>query len=273
MADITTTKIFTAGEEDIDHSDLNQIIGGATIIDSAVTSSKLAADSVTTVKIQDKAVSLGKIQDVATGTFLGRQTADGGSLEQLTNAQAKAAIIAALADGDISLSKLPTLAQNSFLGRKTTGTGAVEALTEAETRTALGLGDTATKSIGTTSGTVAAGDDSRITGACQMSQSSLTYVDSSTAVDLAFSAGSKKTATISASDNLTLSTSGKAANSHFTVFITNTKAGSITITTPTFGKWYPSQLTTIAQGKEVVLTLCCTGTTDSSIKAAHAVSA
>lgn len=37
-------------------------------------------------------------------------------------------------------------------------------------RTNLGLGDSATKAVGTTSGTVAAGDDSRITGAVQTSR-------------------------------------------------------------------------------------------------------
>lgn len=43
----------------------------------------------------------------------------------------------------------------------------LESKTAGDARTALGLGDAATKAVGTTTGTVAAGDDSRITGAAQ----------------------------------------------------------------------------------------------------------
>ncbi|MBM7308831.1 hypothetical protein JYQ93_06325 [Citrobacter freundii] len=47
------------------------------------------------------------------------------------------------------------------------GTGATDA---AGARTNLGLGDSSTRDVGTVSGTVAAGDDSRITGAMQQNQ-------------------------------------------------------------------------------------------------------
>jgi hypothetical protein len=50
-------------------------------------------------------------------------------------------------------------------GRATAGTGDPEDLDATQARTVLGLGDSATKNTGTTAGTVAAGDDSRITGA------------------------------------------------------------------------------------------------------------
>ncbi|HDY6873901.1 TPA: hypothetical protein RRE30_002589 [Klebsiella pneumoniae] len=45
--------------------------------------------------------------------------------------------------------------------------GAAGATAQASARTNIGLGDSATRSVGTVQGTVAAGDDSRITGAMQ----------------------------------------------------------------------------------------------------------
>jgi hypothetical protein len=51
----------------------------------------------------------------------------------------------------------------------TPGYNVLEAMTYAEARTGLGLGDSATRSVGTAAGTVAAGDDSRINGALQAS--------------------------------------------------------------------------------------------------------
>lgn len=59
------------------------------------------------------------------------------------------------------------------------GTGATSA---SAARTNLGLSDTATKSVGTSSGTVAAGDDSRITGALQASSNLSDVTNATTAL-------------------------------------------------------------------------------------------
>lgn len=56
------------------------------------------------------------------------------------------------------------------------GTGAKDA---AGARSNFGLGDSATKNVGTTAGTVAAGNDSRITGAMQKSQNGADIPDAS----------------------------------------------------------------------------------------------
>ncbi len=82
---------------------------------------------------------------------------------------------ASVGDGTITLAKLADLATNKIIGRATTGTGVPEAIDctaagralidDADAtaqRATLGLGDSATKSVGTGAGTVAAGDDSRL---------------------------------------------------------------------------------------------------------------
>ena len=57
----------------------------------------------------------------------------------------------------------------------TAGKALLDDADAAAQRTTLGLGDSATRSVGTTAGTVAAGDDSRITGALQASTAATTY--------------------------------------------------------------------------------------------------
>lgn len=53
--------------------------------------------------------------------------------------------------------------------------GGATGLTAATGRTSLGLGDSATRNVGTAGGTVAAGDDSRIVGALQATAAATTY--------------------------------------------------------------------------------------------------
>lgn len=51
---------------------------------------------------------------------------------------------------------------NRLMGRVSSGSGAPEALTAAQGRTLLELGNAATRNVGTTAGTVCAGDDARL---------------------------------------------------------------------------------------------------------------
>ncbi|MCP1113991.1 tail fiber domain-containing protein [Enterobacter bugandensis] len=69
------------------------------------------------------------------------------------------------------IGKLAQKGSNGALGIADGGTGAT---TAEGSRTNLGLGDSATRSVGTVTGTVAAGDDSRITGALQKTGGTLT---------------------------------------------------------------------------------------------------
>ncbi|HFI1604672.1 TPA: tail fiber domain-containing protein, partial [Enterobacter hormaechei] len=70
-----------------------------------------------------------------------------------------------------AIGKLVQKGSNGAVGVSDGGTGATNA---ADARTNLGLGDSATRNVGTAAGTVAAGDDSRIAGALQTSGGTLT---------------------------------------------------------------------------------------------------
>ncbi|MFZ5294417.1 tail fiber domain-containing protein [Enterobacter bugandensis] len=69
------------------------------------------------------------------------------------------------------IGKLAQKGSNGALAVADGGTGATKA---EDARTNIGLGDSATRSVGTVTGTVAAGDDSRITGALQKTGGKLT---------------------------------------------------------------------------------------------------
>lgn len=70
-----------------------------------------------------------------------------------------------------AIGKLVQKGNNGAVGVSDGGTGATNA---ADARTNLGLGNSATRNVGTAAGTVAAGDDSRIAGALQTSGGTLT---------------------------------------------------------------------------------------------------
>jgi len=72
---------------------------------------------------------------------------------------------AVIATNAVSNTKLAQIATATIKGRTTAGTGNVEDLTPTQGRTVLGLGGAALLAVGTTAGTVAAGDDSRMTNA------------------------------------------------------------------------------------------------------------
>lgn len=62
----------------------------------------------------------------------------------------------------ITLSKLENISTAVLLGRSTSGSGAIEQLAAATVRALLALGGAALLEVGTTAGTVAAGDDARL---------------------------------------------------------------------------------------------------------------
>lgn len=81
----------------------------------------------------------------------------------------------------ITFAKTQAIATGVILGRSSSGSGDIEELSASSARTVLGLGDSATLSVGTTTGTVAAGDDSRITGAAQKASNLSDLASASTA--------------------------------------------------------------------------------------------
>jgi len=71
-----------------------------------------------------------------------------------------------IANDAVTNAKLANMAEATIKGRQaSSGTGDPEDLTATQARAALGLGDAATKNVGTTAGTVAAGDDGRFVDA------------------------------------------------------------------------------------------------------------
>lgn len=101
-----------------------------------------------------------------------------GAVDGITTQLSGGAII--VRDGGITLAKQASLAANSLIGNATgssatptaisctaAGRTIIAAADAAAQRTALSLGGAALLAVGTTAGTVAAGDDSRITGAAQ----------------------------------------------------------------------------------------------------------
>ena len=115
----------------------------------------IQANAITTTKINDKAVTYAKIQDVATNRLLGRATAGAGVAEEIQ-----------LGSG------------LSFTGTtlNTVNNGTVTGVTSANNYVTV-TGTTApviTANVGTSTNTLAAGDDSRITGALQRSGGTMT---------------------------------------------------------------------------------------------------
>lgn len=120
----------------------------------------------------DQVTALNLNQAVNDSTFAS------GAVDGATTQLSGGAII--VRDGGISLAKQASLAANSLIGNATgasatptavsctpAGRTIIAAADAAAQRTALSLGGAALLAVGTTAGTVAAGDDSRITGAAQ----------------------------------------------------------------------------------------------------------
>ena len=86
---------------------------------------------------------------------------------------------AVIPNNSVTLTKLQVVNSGTWLGRNSANSGDVEVITTAQLKSALALGGAALLEVGTTPGTVAAGDDSRITSALQSSNvgSGLTYTD------------------------------------------------------------------------------------------------
>jgi len=64
MPDITRGHTFSSGDS-VTHSDLNNLVGNASINDNSVVSSKIASSAVTTAKILDANVTTDKVADDA----------------------------------------------------------------------------------------------------------------------------------------------------------------------------------------------------------------
>lgn len=106
----------------------------------------------------------------------------------------------------VALLDLATQADLTLVGNNSGGTAAPTALTASAVRTLLALGGAALLNVGTTAGTVAAGDDSRITGA--VPKSTVT-----TAGDLIAATGSAAVDRIPVASSLGQTIIPKAANS------------------------------------------------------------
>ncbi|EPJ5863793.1 hypothetical protein JRA82_004652 [Raoultella ornithinolytica] len=115
-------------------------------------------------------------QSTVIASILGQFIADKTGLDVLddgdTSKLLNQLILALNASGDDRYLK----AVNYLSEISTAGAGA-----QTSARNHLGLGDSATRSVGTTSGTVAAGDDSRISGAMQKAQNLADLPDKATA--------------------------------------------------------------------------------------------
>lgn len=139
-----------------------------------------------TATIANQAVTFDKMQHISTAHLLGRHSSGTGDVQQigidgglelqgsnLRRAALTGDVTASagdnattIANNAVSNAKMADMAQATIKGRAAAaGTGDPQDLTASEARTALALGDAATLNVGTTTGTVAAGDDSRFTDA------------------------------------------------------------------------------------------------------------
>jgi hypothetical protein len=146
----------------------------------------------------------------------------------------------------------------------TAGRGLLTAADAAAQRTALGLGNAATKDVGTAAGTVAAGDHSH--AAMPLAHSTLAYA-ASVAVDL--NGDPYKTLTLTG--DVAITTTNRAALRMVTVRIIG-DSSQRTLTLSEAWKWIgAAKPTTLAAGKVAVLSLTAFGSAESDVIAAYAV--
>jgi len=103
------------------------------------------------------------VPDLVTGTDWVAPTARVAATNDIINRWYKTASSATVGDDSVTNAKLANMAEARIKGRISSGTGDPEDLTAAQTRTLLALGAAALLNVGTTAGTVAAGDDARFT--------------------------------------------------------------------------------------------------------------
>ncbi|ELW9468568.1 tail fiber domain-containing protein [Enterobacter asburiae] len=97
-----------------------------------------------------------------------------GAWETFATTSANQSITVTINGTSVTIPGIGKLAQKGSNGALAVADGGTGATNDADARTNLGLGNSATRSVGTVTGTVAAGDDSRITGALQKTGGTLT---------------------------------------------------------------------------------------------------
>lgn len=97
-----------------------------------------------------------------------------GAWETFATTSANQSITVTINGTSVTIPGIGKLAQKGSNGALAVADGGTGATTAEGSRTNLGLGNSATRSVGTVTGTVAAGDDSRITGALQKTGGTLT---------------------------------------------------------------------------------------------------
>lgn len=145
--------------------------------------------------IDSGVVTLAKMANVATDRLIGRDTAGTGAPEALTvgggvEFTGSGGIQRSALTGDVTASagsNSTTIATGAVSTSKlggditTAGKALLDDADASAQRTTLGLGGAAVLSVGTTAGTVAAGDDSRIAGAAQKASNLSDLASASTA--------------------------------------------------------------------------------------------
>ena len=133
---------------------ITALTGDVTAVGPGSAVATLTDGAVKTSKIEDKAVTLEKIQDIAAGSLLGRSSGGSGAVEVISigsGLSLSGGVLSATGSGG-SGGVASVSSANSYIQVQGTATDPVLQL-----------------NVGTTAGTVAAGDDSRITGALQRS--------------------------------------------------------------------------------------------------------